>query len=514
MKPQTGNTLGDDLGNSWAIEPQEQAHTLEGATEDLPITRDGAAEFDDEIDNASEADSAERIKNPIFRYLRDARSVPLLSRDEEIQLAQEIEEGEACITTEILSSPFALRFILELAERTAAGFIDLYDVVKDTGRLSPDSASDEKIFRSRFRKKIKTLQRLACDYECTRRHRATLTSGQRAKQINKKLTLQAAKILTAIKNLQLRSAQMEALVEGYKKAHDRIKKLEQKIHQQRGKAAAIRAIEEEMGMPAREIERRVKTVLEKKAQLASIRNRFVEANLRLVIAIARKHSGKGLSLFDLIQEGNMGLIRAVDKFDYRFGFRFATYASWWIRQAITRSLSDNSRTIRVPVHMVEMIKKLNHAERSVQYRVGRQPTLAEIAAEMDTTVQKAQMILNVVKEPASLDAPISGGEEFSLADLINDERSPDPEEESIGHQFRDETRRLLATLTPREEKIIRLRFGINERSDHTLEETGDVFGVTRERIRQIENTALKKLRHPKRLAALTTAYESKPERES
>src|SRR5262245_42475921 len=160
MKPQS-NILGDDLGNSWAIEPQDQAHTLNGATEDLPITRGGAAEFDDEIDNASEADSAERIKNPIFRYLHDARSVPLLSRDEEIQLAQEIEEGEARITTEILSSPFALRFILELAERTAAGFIDLYDVVKDPGRLSPDSASDEKIFRSRFRKKIKTLQRLA-----------------------------------------------------------------------------------------------------------------------------------------------------------------------------------------------------------------------------------------------------------------------------------------------------------------------------------------------------------------
>src|SRR5262245_18534835 len=160
MKRQTGRILGDDLGTSWAIEPQDQAHTLDGAIEDLP-TRGGAAEFDDEIDNASEADSAERIKNPIFRDLRDARSVPLLSRDEEIQLAQEIEEGEACITTEILSSPFALRFILELAERTAAGFIDLYDVVKDPGRLSPDSASDEKIFRSRFRKKIKTLQRLA-----------------------------------------------------------------------------------------------------------------------------------------------------------------------------------------------------------------------------------------------------------------------------------------------------------------------------------------------------------------
>ena len=503
--------LEDDLVGSWAIEPQEQAHVLGRETEDAPIVQDGAVEFDDEIDDG-EADSG-RIKDPIYRYLRDARSVPLLSREEEMKLARQIEEDRTSIRTEILSSPFALRFTLDLAERATAGLINLHDVVKHR-ESSPDRGGDENIFRSRFRRKIKVLQRLARGYDATARHRATSINGRNTTKINKKLTLQEQKILTAIDRLQLRSAQLDALIEGHKKAHDRIKNVQQRLQAGGKRAAAIRAIEEEMGMPAREIERRVTTVLEKKAQLTAIRNRFVEANLRLVIAIARKHSGKGLSLFDLIQEGNMGLIRAVDKFDYRFGFRFATYASWWIRQAITRSLSDNSRTIRVPVHMVEMIKKLNHAERSVQYRVGRQPTLAEIAAEMDTTVEKAQMILNVVKEPTSLDASISGSEEFSLADLINDERSPDPEEESIGHQFREDTRRLLATLTPREEKIIRLRFGINEKSDHTLEETGDVFGVTRERIRQIENAALKKLRHPKRLAALTTAYESKPERES
>jgi RNA polymerase primary sigma factor len=514
MKPRTGKILTDDLTNSWTIEPQEQAHALDAETEDLPIVQAGAVEFDDEIDNASEADSAEKITNPVFRYLRDARSVPLLSREEEIELAQQIEEGKACIRTEILSSPFALRFTLDLAERAAAGLINLYEVVKEPGELSPDRAGNENIFHSRFRKKIKTLQRLARSYDGTRRHRATSINGQSAKQISKKLTRQTEKVLTAIKSLQLRSAQMEALVEGHKKAHDRIKDLEQRIHGRGKRAAAIRAIEEEMGMPAREIERRVKTVLEKKAQVASIRNRFVEANLRLVVAIARKHSGKGLSLFDLIQEGNMGLIRAVDKFDYRFGFRFATYASWWIRQAITRSLSDHSRTIRVPVHMVEMIKKLNQAERSVQYRLGRKPTLAEIAAEMNTTVERAQVILNVVKEPASLDAPLPGSEEFSVADLIHNEHSPDPEEESIGHQFQEETRRILATLTPREEKIIRLRFGINEKSDYTLEETGNVFGVTRERIRQIENAALKKLRHPKRLAALNAAYDSRGKAES
>ena len=254
-------------------------------------------------------------------------------------------------------------------------------------------------------------------------------------------------------------------------------------------------------MPAEEIGRKVEGILFRKAQVALTKNHFVEANLRLVVAIAKKYCGQGLQFLDLIQEGNIGLMRAVGKFNYRLGFRFSTYASWWIRQAITRALSDHSHTIRIPVHMVEMVKKFNQIVRYLSGQLGRRPTVEEIAAHMALPVEKVQMILNVVKEPVSLETPIGDGEESCLGNFVKDEHSPDPEKAIIDLNLQEETRRILSTLSPREEKIIRMRFGIREKSDYTLEETGEVFGVTRERIRQIEATALRKLRHPQRITA-------------
>jgi RNA polymerase primary sigma factor len=510
--PENTDLLLDEVGDSPDVELQERPHEgrwdpeqlliAEGQVEELPNEKETDAEFGNDILGKAE--------NPVFLYLREVRSVPLLSREEEVKLAQKIEEGEAQIAAETLSSPFALHLALDLAEKVAGGLIDVRDVVNDKDETSPDLLVDEKILKARFRTQMRKLRRLAWSYERTNGQLGKRMTEQGGKRLSKKLIRQRGKIAAAIQGLQLKRGQIDLIVEGHKKAYERLKELERKIHGNTKKGGAIRIIEKEIGMPAQEIGRRVGTILEKKAQVALAKNNFVEANLRLVAAIAKKYCGKGLPLLDLIQEGNIGLMKAVDKFNYRFGFRFSTYASWWIRQAITRSLSDHSRTIRIPVHMVEMVKKLTQTVRYLEYQLGRRPTLEEIAAELGTTAEKAQTILNLVKEPVSLEAPVADGEESCLGDLIKNERSPDPEEEVIYLKFQEETRRVLATLSPREEKIIRMRFGINEKSDYTLEETGNVFGVTRERIRQIEATALRKLRYPQRIAALKAAQQLKP----
>jgi RNA polymerase primary sigma factor len=295
--------------------------------------------------------------------------------------------------------------------------------------------------------------------------------------------------------LQLNRQHIEKIIEEHEEIYGRVKGFERTVLEQSEQQKAIRALEKEIGMPIQEIGRRVATILGKKTQVALAKNDFVQANLRLVAATAKKYRGRGLSYLDLVQEGNIGLMRAVEKFNYRLGFRFSTYAIWWIRQAITRALADYSRTIRIPVHMVEATNKLTQAMNRLSGQLGRSPTLKEIAAEMAIPVIKVQIILNLVKEPVSLETPLHDHPETYFGEFIKDEHSPDPELMVVDSDFREELQRILATLSPREEKIICMRFGIGEKSDHTLEETGKVFGVTRERIRQIEDTALRKLRH-------------------
>jgi RNA polymerase primary sigma factor len=297
-----------------------------------------------------------------------------------------------------------------------------------------------------------------------------------------------------IKSLQLNPKHLEKVIEEHQKICGRVKGLETAVQGQRKQNKAIRAVEKEAGMPIQEIERKVTTILGKKAQVALAKNDFVQANLRLVATVAKKYTGHGLSYLDLVQEGNIGLMRAVDKFDYRLGFRFSTYAIWWIRQAITRALADYSRTIRIPVHMVELTNKLTQATSRLNHQLGRGPTLQELAAEMAITETKVQIILNLVKEPVSLEAPLREDPDSCLGEIIRDEHSCDPELVAGDVNFREVLQRIIATLSPREERIICMRFGIGEKSDHTLEETGRVFGVTRERIRQIEDSALRKLR--------------------
>ncbi|HEX9272770.1 MAG TPA: sigma-70 family RNA polymerase sigma factor [Candidatus Binatia bacterium] len=461
----------------------------------LETESDDELSDDAERSNGFDDDTSGTTRNPVVSYLRELKSIPLLSREEETMLAQRIEEGETQIADEALSSMLALRWTLALGQKVAAGLVNVRDVVKDPDETSAELLGNERILKTRFRARMRKLQHMAKSHERTEKGLKKSITDHRRKQLDRKLSLQRENIAEIIKSLHLNRQHLEKVIEEHQAIYGRVKGLERTVQGQRKQQKAIRAVEKETGMPIQEIKRRVMTILGKKAQVALAKNDFVQANLRLVAAVAKKYSGHGLSYLDLVQEGNIGLMRAVEKFDYRLGFRFSTYAIWWIRQAITRALADYSRTIRIPVHMVELTNKLTQAMNHLNHQLGRSPTLKEIAAEMAMTATKVQIILNLVKEPISLETPLRDDAESSLGEVIRDEHSCDPELVVVDSNFREELQRILATLSPREEKIICMRFGIGEKSDHTLEETGKVFGVTRERIRQIEDIAIRKLRH-------------------
>ena len=439
------------------------------------------------LDSGVEDDSLLATPNPIFRYLQDVRTVPLLSRDEEIGLARKIEEGERQIVDEALSSVVALRRVLNLGKTVAAGQVSMRDVVKLKIATSGEYFTDEKVLRARFRRRMRKLHSLAKNCRPVTRQWKSVPGPARRDPLD-------AKIMRLIKSLDLNQQQIDAIIQEHRNIYERAKALEESSSAQSKRRKEIHAVEKSIGMPIAELRRKIFTIQDQKAQVAAAKHDFVQANLRLVAAIVKKYCGHGLAYLDLVQEGNIGLMRAVDKFDYRLGFRFATYASWWIRQAVTRSLQDCAHTIRIPVHMVELNKKLTHTMDSLSRQFDRQPTTAEIAGRMAITELKVQTILNLVKEPFSLETPLGDDADNCVGDMIPDEHAADPEAVLMEVRFRQEMQKLLRTLTPREEKIICMRFGIREKSNYTLEETGKVFGITRERIRQIEAIALKKLR--------------------
>ena len=425
------------------------------------------------------------------RYLQELRAVPLLKREDEIRLSRIIEDGQGRILGAALSSLLALRCVLDLGRAVAARDVNMSEVVRLRIGKSGEHFDDESILRTRFGAGVRKLARLAK----TRAARAGTAQTRRTEDRQK--SREREKIAALITALELNDQQTQRIIDRHRELYDQAKPLGRDFTRRLSPRTRVRSIEAWIGMPIAELERKLAVIAVETSRVAGAKKDFVQANLRLVAAIAKKYCGRGLSYQDLVQEGNIGLMRAVDKFDYRLGFRFSTYATWWIRQSVSRSLADYSHTIRIPVHMTELSNRLARSVIALECQLNRAPSGSEISAHMGVSQDKLQSILSLVKEPVSLDAPLGDENGFSLVDLLQDETTPGPEAVFLDRRLRAATQKLLTCLTSREEKIICMRFGMGGHKPHTLEETGKVFGITRERIRQIEAIALSKLRrHP------------------